>query len=266
MIKSIMTLGCVAALTHSAPALATTFSDQVFAPGSYALNTYAMPGVVTTLGQSRLGNPGFGLRGTYAAPGANPNGELFTAINTSFVYDPSVSGAITTLGASLDRYYDLNILGQPGNVLAYTLRLLAVQDGKTYQAIFSTPSSGPGGYWLNLARSGILASDFRLFDPADYGGSGGATGLDFAGGAITFGFAMRATGLSDGNGDPINDASTGDLRADNFVLRINDVAAVPEPATWGMMVLGFGAVGGGMRRWRARRSVAPAGGRHQVAV
>lgn len=266
MIKSVVTIGGLAALALSPPASATTFSDQVFAPAFYTLNTYAMPGVVTTLGQSAFGNPGSALRGTFAAPGANPNGELFTAINTGFIYDPGVSGAITTLSASLDRYYDLNILGQPGNVLAYTLRLLAVQDGKTYQAIFSTPSSGPGGYWLNLSRSGILASDFRLFDPADYGGSGGTTGLDFAGGAITFGFAMRATGLSDRNGDPINDASTGDLRADNFVLRINDVAAVPEPATWGMMVLGFGVVGGGMRRWRTRRSVALAGDHHQVAV
>lgn len=36
---------------------------------------------------------------------------------------------------------------------------------------------------------------------------------------------------------------------DNVVL---SAAAVPEPATWGLMILGFGAVGGAMRR---RRSV-----------
>lgn len=35
-----------------------------------------------------------------------------------------------------------------------------------------------------------------------------------------------------------------------------DSAGVPEPATWAMMILGFGAVGGAMRRTRRRAQVA----------
>lgn len=34
------------------------------------------------------------------------------------------------------------------------------------------------------------------------------------------------------------------------------MTAVPEPATWGMMILGFGIVGGAMRRQRMRLSIA----------
>ena len=32
---------------------------------------------------------------------------------------------------------------------------------------------------------------------------------------------------------------------DNVVL---DIAAVPEPTTWGMLIAGFGAIGGTLRR------------------
>jgi hypothetical protein len=39
-------------------------------------------------------------------------------------------------------------------------------------------------------------------------------------------------------------------------LRISAATpAVPEPATWGMMMLGFGALGGAMRRQRATARV-----------
>jgi hypothetical protein len=39
-----------------------------------------------------------------------------------------------------------------------------------------------------------------------------------------------------------------------FRLEISPIAAVPEPATWAMMILGFGLVGGAMRS-RQRQSV-----------
>jgi hypothetical protein len=45
-----------------------------------------------------------------------------------------------------------------------------------------------------------------------------------------------------------------DFEAANLSLGLNGaVAAVPEPATWALMILGFGAVGVAMRR---RHSVA----------
>ena len=40
------------------------------------------------------------------------------------------------------------------------------------------------------------------------------------------------------------------------IFRLGSLGAVPEQATWAMMILGFGAVGGAMRRRRLKVSYA----------
>jgi hypothetical protein len=40
----------------------------------------------------------------------------------------------------------------------------------------------------------------------------------------------------------------------NATVTLDSVAAVPEPATWALMILGFGAVAGAMRRRSAQRA------------
>jgi hypothetical protein len=41
----------------------------------------------------------------------------------------------------------------------------------------------------------------------------------------------------------------------NYVFRVDGLGAVPEPATWAMMLLGFGFVGGTMRSAKRRKSL-----------
>lgn len=238
----------VSALLLATPAAAASFSDATFNTSDYVLTQYSGMGVSTTLGQTPSGNPGTGLEGSYEAAGANPTGVLFTALNTTFVYDPSVSGAITSLSASLDRYFVPSVDGAELNVGSYSLRILAEQGGNLYQSIFIFgPFNAPGGDWYTLSQTGIQASDFKLFDPNNFGAPGTTTGLDFGGGAITFGFAMRAAGAVDGNGDPLQVPTSGVLRADNFSVNIS---TVPEPSVWAVMVAGFGLLGGALRRGR----------------
>jgi hypothetical protein len=208
--------------------------------------------VATSYEQTASGNPGTALEGSYSAQGGNSAGVLFTAINTNFVYNPGVSGTIGSLSASLDRLFTPTVDGAPIAVGSYSLRILAQQDGKLYQSIsIFGPFNQLGGSWYTLAATDIKASDFKLFDPANFGAAGSATGLDFSGDVITFGFAMRAAGAVDANGQPIDLPSSGILRADNFELSI---AAVPEPSTWIMALIGFGLVGLAMR---SRRAVSP---------
>ncbi|WP_394647476.1 PEPxxWA-CTERM sorting domain-containing protein [uncultured Sphingomonas sp.] len=73
------------------------------------------------------------------------------------------------------------------------------------------------------------------------------------------------TGLSSVRFTSTGGSRASGLRADGtqFVLdnlRVNEAvtAAVPEPATWGMMILGFGAIGAAARRRRARGTLANA--------
>ena len=51
-------------------------------------------------------------------------------------------------------------------------------------------------------------------------------------------------------GNGIVSDSVGTPAGDNFTASLG--AAVPEPATWGLMILGFGAIGGAMRVQRRK--------------
>jgi hypothetical protein len=241
------------AIAAPSNAASVTFTDTSFNTADYTLNAYSQPSVTTTLGQTASGNPGTALEGTYSSTGGNSAGVLYVALNNGFVYDPSSQGAITALSASLDRYFVPILNDSPINVGSYSLRVFAEQGGNLYQAIYTFgPTNQPGGDWYTGSQSSLLASDFKLFDPANFGANGTATGLDFSGGAITFGFAMRAAGAVDGNGNPVDGPASGVLRADNFRIAIN---AVPEPATWAMMIAGFAIAGAAARR-RGRPSFA----------
>ena len=232
-------------MATSALAGTTTFTDTTFNPGDYTLGAFKDPSVtVNAYGQTLTnGNPGAGLQGLSSSSGVNLKGVLLTALNSSFVYDPTASGAITSLDFALDRFSNPTNGGQASLVGSYSLRLLAEQDGQLYQATFvSGPFNQPGGVWQSLARNGILAGDFSTLDATNFTGSGVSGGLNFAGDAITFGFAMRSSGAVDSSGAPSTFDQTSDLRADNFALSVNAVG-VPEPASWALMILGLGAVG-----------------------
>ena len=249
-----MALAAAFALTAgSALAGTTTFTDATFNPADYALGAFKDASVtVNAYGQTLTdGNPGAGLQGLTSSTGVNLQGVLLTALNDSFVYDPTVSGAITSLDFALDRFSNPTNGGQGSLVGSYSLRLLAVQDGQLYQATFvSGPFSQPGGVWQALAHTGILAGDFSTLDASNFTGSGVAGGLNFGGDAITFGFAMRSSGAVDSSGAPSTFDQTSDLRADNFALTINAADAVPEPESWALMILGLGVVGAAARTRR----------------
>lgn len=50
--------------------------------------------------------------------------------------------------------------------------------------------------------------------------------------------------------------TNGFFAIDNFTFGLSAVSAVPEPGTWLMMLLGFGAIGGAMRMRRPRHACA----------
>jgi hypothetical protein len=236
----------------------TNFTDGTFDTSNYTLSSFADPSVtIGSFGQTANGNPGTALEGMTSSTGVNAQGVLLTALNNAFVYDPHASGAITSIDASLQRYADFTDAGQESAVGSYTLRVLAEQDSTLYQATFSFGPTGiDGGFWVGLSQAGITANDFTVLNSSNFATGGSATGLNFDGDAITFGFAMRASGaILNSTGGPSPDDQTTDMRADNFGLSINSSSPTPEPASWALMIVGFGAAGAMVR---SRRRIAAA--------
>lgn len=260
-------LFAAALLAVATPAIAdvVVFSDSAMNPADYRTTIYADPGVTTEVGAAiGYGPVGASLFSAYSGSYLqfqNPNTPRFQFLNDGFVYDPSALGAIDAIQASLFQNVFMSFGGQTVNVssVPVQLRLLAEQDGALYEAVFRPGGPYLSGQWQQSSRNGIVASDFRLFDPAAPWAPHSLTGLDFAGSAITFGFAIAHFALTPGSGaDSV--PSNSYIRADNFELVIYTQdpsagpGAVPEPATWAMMILGFGAVGSVIRR----RQPAPA--------
>ena len=235
-------------LLAAGPVRATTFTDRTFNLADYSSTVYSgVPVPSSTIGQTADGNPGTAYEVSFDyGPVTTDFNVLATALNNGFRYDPGTSGAITRLGVSLDRYFLSLANGVSPGVAGYTLRPLIFQDGQLYEASFLAAPGDGGATWNKLVRKGLTASDFGLFDPNNLNVIDYSSHPDFGGSEIIFGFAMRAGG---GGGSFIS--PSGVLRADNFVIGIN--GGVPEPATWAMMMIGFGAIGGAMRHRRQWR-------------
>jgi hypothetical protein len=119
-----------------------------------------------------------------------------------------------------------------------------------------------------VTSRGIVASDFSNTTPRD----GSSTDIDFTSATLTGnGMTTSYTKLV---GEPTSltevwDITPFEIGAGTYTLTINgtafgskatyagnfNVAAVPEPATWAMMIGGIGMVGGAMRRRRVSTKV-----------
>lgn len=123
-----------------------------------------------------------------------------------------------------------------------------------------------GSYSLKLNFASLL-SQFTL-DAARSGGSSSGTGITisaFLNGSListntaVFGDINRWSTLTlAGSFDEVRITGTGTefrpFGVDNVVFS-DSVAAVPEPATWAMILLGFGFIGGAMRSAKRRHKV-----------
>lgn len=89
-------------------------------------------------------------------------------------------------------------------------------------------SSGPADFWLGFSEATL----------APRGGMDDGSGMPIPGTA----FRYHASGVT-GHFSP---SSNSDIK----IYDLTATAAVPEPTTWALMIVGFGAIGGAMRRGR----------------
>ena len=139
------------------------------------------------------------------------------SISVAF-FDPGVSAASNSL------------LSQPGNVAPLAVLLGSLANSFT----FTMGSSDPGS-----------TVDVRAFDAN--GGLTGSTTVNMLSGYNIY----TLTGLGNFKGlSFFNNNDPAGVRFQNMSYNSVTVNAVPEPATWGLMLAGFGIVGGALRHRR----------------
>ncbi len=218
---------------------------RVVVAGGLALATLPSAGQATTIDFNELKNSGGGTYYVYG-PYVDPTGDYQLSASTCpstrngpncFVTTPTAGiGSLDRVGAALTNYAGSSTI------------TLGRVDGAAFfvESIDFAPlygnSSGFGPTTLDLAFTFTFADGrsplSRTTTIANTAGQAlTVTTLDFSdlGGLTGLSFRPMA-------------GSSGFVQFDNIML---STGAVPEPATWAMMIAGFGIAGGAMRRRKA---------------
>lgn len=175
-----------------------------------------------------------------------PNPGSFTTVNAG-----GTIGAWTVLSGSVDyigsywqpqggaRSVDLN-----GNNQGAIQQAIATVIGQAYEVTFwlaGNPDNGPQIKTIKVAA----ANGNGMFTFDTFGVSRAAMGWQ----KYTFNFTANSAST-------LLSFASQDAGAYGAALDSVSISAVPEPATWAMMLLGLGFVGGAMRSRRRKQNVA----------
>lgn len=207
-----------------------------------------------------------GLGGTMTIPMAINNNNIVVGWGSNssnqdraFIYDGSLYDIGSAISSSFSYAVDINDTGQivghyyAGDMkeVAFLYHNGAVTDLGTLGGIWSraqsinatgqvvgySTTSGMSGQSAFL-YDGLMQNLNSLIDPD-------------AGWNLQYAASISDTGYIVGNG-----MFQGSNRA--FLLKPLSINAVPEPASWAMMIVGFGMIGGSFRKTVSRKSKAPA--------
>ena len=116
-------------------------------------------------------------------------------------------------------------------------------EGESFTIHFAAPVNAVGGYF-NIAPSTFEAASLTAAG-GSIAGAGPADTADF--GTFYFLGLLSDTAFSSATFAVATGSASG-WNFDNLIARVAVADAIPEPATWGTMILGFTIVGAVMRR------------------
>jgi hypothetical protein len=229
----------------AAPTLGSWYQTNVGGGGSVGITTtYSNDGDGAAYFATTSGDSKGDLQFNFAAPVALSS---LQSVSFDFFVDPSTN---TTNG-----------------VFSPVLRFNMTKNGAfagslVFEYLYQNQTAAPEGQWISQSAtlgSGIWWATNAALGPTFADANGGQKSLaDWL--AANSGATLAVTGVQIGVGSGWNGNFAGavDNVAFNFGNTSADfnfaVAAVPEPATWAMMIGGFGFIGGALRA--RRRSVA----------
>ena len=259
--KSVI-LAAVAALSFASPVLAqsTTVTTLNGTQGGFA-NYDTNPASSATI------TPNTAL---------SPDGSLQISGTLNRVQNASQFGATTAQSLGLAN----DLVSLTGDYLVTNSSLDGIQSpafrvyiqNGTQRSELIYEASNNGGYVVGTPTSVTAASLFYQNISgigATLNGTGGyvlRTLADF-GDTYTSSAYISAFGVGNGNCPGTGNCANFSALADNLALTVGNttrsvnfaaVAAVPEPATWAMMLVGFGAIGAATRRSRRKTAIAQA--------
>jgi hypothetical protein len=241
-------LGFAAALAGAALAFAAPAQAVVF--DAFTSFTGATPQTANTNGHFIYGQANRATPGT-AGVNYTLNSSCFIAGSVCLQGTPGTVPGVTKSTTTSFQYGTVNVpddrlLAHPGfgsaDDLTYLAFVAPVAGSYTFNATFNIQDTNPSGVGINLIRttSGGLPLIYSTLGTIN-GTSGPGSILNYTN-VFTLG-AFEAVGFGLSNLGNVNDDSTG-------VQFSVATSAVPEPATWAMMIGGFGLIGGSMRMRR----------------
>ena len=168
----------------------------------------------------------------------------FAAIMRSAVY--------RNIAGTLDFYYQVALtgpgsLGQDSEIKAFTA---ANFQGFNVDAFFSASDVDGGGFFTVANNPGVFTTTAqRTADGETLRTTFNINGLVDTETSATYIFRTNATAFTRGTFGVIDGSTFSGLA-------FAPTSAVPEPATWGLMLVGFGIVGSTLRRRRSQAAYA----------
>ncbi len=209
-------------------ASAVNFFDGDFDGGTYSTVVAATPngsGTVTNFVSG--GNPDKFVRLTdsFGTTGLTQVQVALVQLNSAWVYDPSVTGAVSSIDIGGDIRND--------SILQSNLQVYLQQGSKLYFGFTDFVNLTVGGPWTPVAKSGLI--DISFFEMNSDGSFNFLSNPDFSssGSSMEFGFGYATNTLG-----PITTPIETSQEFDNVSITVNPV---PEPSTMFLAAVGIGA-------------------------
>lgn len=218
----------------------------------------AVPATAANLvinGDFEAGNTGFTSAYVYS-PGGNSSEGQYTVRSNPFPWNPAfVSRGDHTSGSGL--MYVGNGAPNLGDIV-WQSSVIAITAGTNYffEAFamnvccsFTLPGNSDPNFTFRISLNGGAATDLAtLTIPANQAGTWFGLSTNFNSGAAT---SVQLSLINANNVRQGNDFAVDDISLSTRSI----VNGIPEPTSWAMLTLGFGAIGGMVRR---RRMIAAA--------